>query len=190
MFIKLSEAFTERMDKAMRKGFISIMILRILEINPSYGYKIGKEIEERTESLWIPPASTMYTLLNELKKKGLIRVMKEIKEERGKKIYEITDKGRNTLTLIMEKYKKMRNVIFNFLLSTIKDKDFQILRDIVDLDPFNIFFKSREGLSKKEKIEFLKTERNRILDLKKLANSQINKIDKTISKLTNEQKGG
>lgn len=186
----MSEEFAERMDKAMRKGFISTMILTILENKPSYGYRIGKEIEERTESLWEPPASTMYTILNQLKKKGFIKVKKELKNERGKKIYEISDKGKKTLELIWNKHKRMRNIIHKFVLSTIGQDDIIMLKDLPNIDPFDMVLNKGEDLSKREEIQFLEAKKERILGLKKLIDSQSNKIDKAISKLNNEQNRG
>ncbi|MBD3341279.1 MAG: hypothetical protein GF353_19385 [Candidatus Lokiarchaeota archaeon] len=174
---KLSENFAERMETAMKKGFISSMILVILEKNPSYGYKIGKTIEENTDSLWNPSASTMYTVLKRLQKRGLIEVKKELDEGRGKKIYEITEKGKNTLKIIMNKHKEMRRVMVKFILTTIADEDLLILKDMLDVDPFNIIFKIRERISTEDKVQFIKHQKKRILGLVELLDNKINQLE-------------
>ena len=65
----MAEKIAEKFENAMKTGFISSLILIVLERKPSYGYKIGKEIEERTLGIWNPPSSTMYTVLKDMTKK-------------------------------------------------------------------------------------------------------------------------
>ena len=62
----MAEKIAEEYESAMKKGFISSLILLVLENSPSYGYKISKEINKRTLGLWNPPSSTMYTILKNL----------------------------------------------------------------------------------------------------------------------------
>ena len=67
----MAEKIAEKFESSMKTGFISSLILIVLEKNPSYGYKIGKEIEKRTLGIWNPPSSTMYTVLKDMKKKKI-----------------------------------------------------------------------------------------------------------------------
>ena len=68
----MEEKIAKQFENAMKTGFISSLILNVLEKNPSYGYKIGKDIEKRTLGIWDPPSSTMYTVLKDMTKKQLI----------------------------------------------------------------------------------------------------------------------
>ncbi|MBY9005624.1 MAG: PadR family transcriptional regulator [Candidatus Lokiarchaeota archaeon] len=49
---------------AMKKGFIGILILLVLNKSPSYGYKISKEINNRTLGLWNPPLQKFWTFMD------------------------------------------------------------------------------------------------------------------------------
>ena len=69
----MAEKIAEKFENAMKTGFISALILIVLEKNPSYGYKVGKEIEKRTLGLWDPPTSTIYTVLKVMTEKGMIK---------------------------------------------------------------------------------------------------------------------
>jgi DNA-binding PadR family transcriptional regulator len=63
--------------------------------SPKSGYDILKEFKKRTNGNWIPSKGTVYPLLSELEKDGLIRVKKIGK--RSKRIYEATPKVRRIL---------------------------------------------------------------------------------------------
>ena len=60
----------EAFDTTMKKGFMSGLILLVLQKEASHGYKIQKEIEELTLGEWKPTSSNIYPLLDSLKKKG------------------------------------------------------------------------------------------------------------------------
>ena len=42
------EEISDKFERAMKKGFISTLVLLVLENKPTHGYQIIKEIEERT----------------------------------------------------------------------------------------------------------------------------------------------
>ena len=56
---------------AMR-GYNDVLILAILHQGDSYGYKIGKEIRERTSGQYIIRETTLYAAFNRLSKNGYI----------------------------------------------------------------------------------------------------------------------
>ena len=57
------EEITDNFEKAMKKGFLSILILAVLEKNPTHGYKILKQIEKKTLGVWKPPSSSTMPLI-------------------------------------------------------------------------------------------------------------------------------
>jgi len=67
------ENIVNKFEKTMKKGFVNIFVLLALNKEPTYGYQIKKLIEDRTFGFWSPSDSTMYTILNNLREKGLIR---------------------------------------------------------------------------------------------------------------------
>ena len=85
----MAEKIAEKFENAMKTGFISALILIVLEKNPSYGYIIGKEIEKRTLGIWDPPSSTIYTVLKYMTEKKLIAFTEKQVEGRNRKIYEV-----------------------------------------------------------------------------------------------------
>ena len=99
----MSVRIAEKFETSMKTGFLVALILIVLERNPSYGYKIGKEIEKRTLGLWEIPSSTLYTVLKDMTKKKLISYNEEQVEGRNRKVYEITQKGHTTLNIMLEK---------------------------------------------------------------------------------------
>ncbi|WP_321431290.1 PadR family transcriptional regulator [uncultured Methanolobus sp.] len=70
----------------------------MLEMKPKSGYELLKEISEKTNGSWTPNKGTLYPLLKSLDEEGLIQV-KEI-GKRSKRIYELTDAGKETITNI------------------------------------------------------------------------------------------
>jgi len=199
------EEYADKFEKAIKKGFTSILILSVLEKEPSYGYKIGKEIEELTYSTWEPPASTMYTLLKQLNDKGLTTTKGIDSDDRGKKIYEITEKGSETLKLMRKKQLKIRNALQSFLVSTIGEDDMLIFRDFMDFPlniqngskntflskklqpdpfegPFGMAFKENNKLTDEEKLYYLQQKRIQLLSKKELLTRDIKQYEKAIVK--------
>ena len=87
----------------MKKGFVSTLTLLVLEREPMHGRQIKGAIEERTFGVWTPTDSTMYTILKDLREKGLIQ---QQNEDEKVIVYEITDDGKNTLKIMMNRSKQ------------------------------------------------------------------------------------
>lgn len=81
----------------------SFLILLSL-VNPKHGYGIIKEISDWTEGRVNIAAGTMYTALENLKKKEWIECEERIVGRR--KVYRITEKGRE---LLINDAKRMKN---------------------------------------------------------------------------------
>jgi DNA-binding PadR family transcriptional regulator len=90
-------------ESGKERGLLTTLVLHLLEMKPKSGYDLLKEINEKTNGSWTPNKGTLYPLLNSLDGEGLIRI-KEI-GKRSKKIYELTDTGKETITNI----KNMKN---------------------------------------------------------------------------------
>ncbi|MFX1309915.1 MAG: PadR family transcriptional regulator [Promethearchaeota archaeon] len=106
-------------DNAMKKGFISALILLVLEKKKSYGYKIAEEINELTSEVFQPTVSTLYPLLKSLSDKGLINCIDIDDSGRKKKIYEITSNGQETLKMLVQKHQIMVDSIKNMIIDTL-----------------------------------------------------------------------
>ena len=203
------EEYADKFEKAIKKGFSSILILSILENGPSYGYKIGKEIEELTYSTWEPPASTMYTLLKQLSDQGLIMTREIDSDDRGKKIYEITVRGCETLKLMRKKQLKIRNALQSFFISTLGENESVIFSDFSEKSPnqpndhlktgrllpnpfegpFAMAFYKDNNLTDIEKLEYLKQKKVPLLFIQKGIKEKIKQFERAISKYENKVKG-
>lgn len=83
-----------RAARLFEQGDLKYVILRMLEEKPRHGYEIIKELENRFGGSYAPSPGTVYPTLTMLEDLGYARV---VPEEGGKKIYEITDEGRQHL---------------------------------------------------------------------------------------------
>lgn len=75
-------------------GDLKFVILLLLEERPRHGYDIIKAIEEKSGGVYQPSPGTVYPTLTLLEEMGFARALAD---EGGKKVYEITDAGRQHL---------------------------------------------------------------------------------------------
>ena len=127
------ENIANKFERTMKKGFVNIFVLMALKREPTHGYQIKKLIEERTLGFWTPTDSTMYTILKDLKDKSLIRLSANQDPNESKKIYELTEKGKETLDLMIQKEAEMRESMRSIisLISDEEDDNFPKLDDIL-----------------------------------------------------------
>jgi DNA-binding PadR family transcriptional regulator len=76
-------------------GELRLVILRLIAEKPCYGYEIIKAIEEELGGAYSPSPGVVYPTLTLLEETGHATVSTD---ERGKKLYSITDEGRAHLT--------------------------------------------------------------------------------------------
>ncbi len=91
------------------KGSIRLLILTLLEGSPMHGYQILKRVEKFIGSR--PKLSTVYTILAELERKGLV------KSNSGfKRYYSLTDKGKKLLHEIRKRNEdRMKRLVSTIL---------------------------------------------------------------------------
>jgi DNA-binding PadR family transcriptional regulator len=73
------------------RGDIRAAILALLAEEPMHGYQIIQELAERTGGVWRPSPGSVYPTLQQLEDEELVR---ETASESGKRVYELTDAGR------------------------------------------------------------------------------------------------
>lgn len=179
---------TNQFEKAMKKGFISTLCLIVLNKEPMHGRQIKKVIEERTLKAWDPSDSTIYTILKNLKDKNLIKESEHNDENEKTIIYEITDKGKNALEIMLKKEQEIRESMRSLISSTF-GIDNEILKGNFLLHhegESSIFRKMQindESLSKSEKIEHLINLKKFIKMRIEMLNNRIQFIEEKISKI-------
>jgi len=89
------EIFTNEIRRRFVKNFLDILILRMVEAKPTWGYDIIKETETKYKVKLRHGA--LYPMLNKLETKGFVKSRKQLQKRRVRKIYEITMKGKHML---------------------------------------------------------------------------------------------
>jgi len=92
----------------LAKGLLDLIILQFLSSQPMHGYQIITKIR-KSFGVYFGP-STIYPLLATLEKKGFVNSQWNMKNERPRKIYELTNEGQtmlnfteNSLNLLCQK---------------------------------------------------------------------------------------
>jgi PadR family transcriptional regulator PadR len=87
----MTKSFKKGIVQRIFRNFLDVMVLKLVQNEPMWGYKIIKCVEEQHEIKL--RHSALYPLLGKLEKDGFLRSNKEAKEGRIRKIYQITSKG-------------------------------------------------------------------------------------------------
>jgi DNA-binding PadR family transcriptional regulator len=160
----MSNALNFETHNGQQKGILSMYLLYSLQKKPKSGYEILSEIKEKTEGTWVPSKGTIYPLLRQLEKGGLIEV--KTTEKRSKNIFKITPKGKKIILNtkkqgenMMKKFMKYRNLIIDMI-----DDDSVVLSTMMQIQ--NSVFMSYKG--KKNKV--IKILRRCASDLQKEVN--------------------
>lgn len=96
------------MDKRIEKIYIPMTetgfyILFCLQI-PQHGYGITQKVKEMTEGAIVISAGTMYGTLSKMEKDGLIYFYSE---EEKRKLYQITELGREILNIEIKRIERL-----------------------------------------------------------------------------------
>jgi DNA-binding PadR family transcriptional regulator len=74
-------------------GRLRLYLLKLLEESPRHGYDVIRLLEDRFMGLYAPSPGTIYPRLQRLEAEGLVTQS----QEGGRKVYQITDAGRQEL---------------------------------------------------------------------------------------------
>jgi len=80
-------------ERPFQKGDFKFLILDLLKDKPCYGYEIMRLLEERFHGFYAPSPGVVYPTLQMLEDIGYVTAS----AESGKKVYSITEEGRNFL---------------------------------------------------------------------------------------------
>lgn len=85
-------------ERELLKGNTDSLLLRLINHQPVYGYKIIKELEARSNGYFRFKEGTLYPALHRLEKAGLIRGQwQKLPTGQERRYYSITSKGQETL---------------------------------------------------------------------------------------------
>jgi PadR family transcriptional regulator PadR len=91
------EAFARQVKTRFIKRFLDLLILSLIEAEPRWGYEIIKE-SELVHKVKIRHG-VLYPMLNKLEAKEFLKSRKELQRGRVRKVYEITETGKQALFL-------------------------------------------------------------------------------------------
>jgi len=91
----LSEVFRKEIVQRIVKNLLDIQILRLVDTEPMWGYRIKKHVEAKFDVK--PRHGALYPLLNTLEQKGFLKSQKQQEKGRTRKVYTITEKGKQCL---------------------------------------------------------------------------------------------
>lgn len=85
-------------NRELLKGSASMLVLKMLDGQPRYGYDIARELEKRSLGAFRLQEGTLYPILHSLESDGLVKsYWQDTESRRKRKYYEITPEGRDAL---------------------------------------------------------------------------------------------
>jgi PadR family transcriptional regulator PadR len=91
----MTEEYKRDIVQRMTKNLLDIQLLRIVEVEPVWGYKIKKTVESEL-SIKLRHGA-LYPTLNHLERKGFLTSEKTQQNGRARKVYTVTEKGKEYL---------------------------------------------------------------------------------------------
>jgi DNA-binding PadR family transcriptional regulator len=91
----MSETYKKEIVQHIIRNLLDIQLLRIIQAQPTWGYKIKKQIE--TDFNIKIRHGALYPTLNNLEEKGFVESKKLPKDGRARKVYTITADGQTYL---------------------------------------------------------------------------------------------
>jgi DNA-binding PadR family transcriptional regulator len=82
------------MGRKLASGDLQLLILKLLDEKPRYGYEIIKELDERSKGFYVPSPGMVYPALTYLEELGSATVA----ADGARKLYSITNSGKEHLT--------------------------------------------------------------------------------------------
>ena len=99
-------------NKELLKGSTTTMILALLEKKSMYGYEIIKEMDARSDGVFVFKEGTLYPILHSLEQGGMLQsCWIEAESGRRRKYYQITDHGRTQLKNSQAEWSKFRSAV-------------------------------------------------------------------------------
>ncbi|MEB3778662.1 MAG: PadR family transcriptional regulator [Desulfurococcales archaeon] len=100
------------MESGFLKYRVKFLILSLLAIKPSHGYELSKSIEEITLGEVKGGPGTIYPVLHDLVKDGLVAEETVVEKGRAKRIYSLTRRGAELLASQLEAFNAiMTNIL-------------------------------------------------------------------------------
>lgn|SRR5699024_10013386 len=91
-----------------KKGYLDMILLKILSVNDCYGYEFTQLFSEITNNVFVFSPAAMYPALYRLEEKGFIECYeKNISKRMKRKYYHLTGRGKEALQEMYNDYNKV-----------------------------------------------------------------------------------
>jgi len=87
----MTETYQTEITQRVIKNLLDVQLLRMVQAQPLWGYKIKKKVEANFNIKLRHGA--LYPMLNSLERKGLLTSQRQTKGGRARKVYTITKNG-------------------------------------------------------------------------------------------------
>lgn len=96
--------YTDRLywSGIIKMSLSKFFILSVLQKRPMHGYEIAREVECSTQGCCAPTEGTIYPVLREFEEGGYVTSHSERVAGRGRKVYTLTDKGREAFAVAVD----------------------------------------------------------------------------------------
>ena len=62
----------DKYERQMKKGLLDLLVLKLLELEPKYGYQLISELKEKSNGIFLLKEGTLYPILYRLEEEGLV----------------------------------------------------------------------------------------------------------------------
>jgi transcriptional regulator len=93
------------------KGTLPPLILQALEAGPNHGYRIAKDIKQKSKGVLDFKEGTLYPALHDLENKGFLRSFEQTENGRLRIYYRLTDKGRKELARARKEWRSLSTAV-------------------------------------------------------------------------------
>ena len=99
----------DKYERQMKKGVLDMLVLKLLESEPRYGYQIIQELKDKSGDVFSLKDGTLYPILYRLEDDGLVvsRWSEAVRKQVPRKYYEITQTGRSELKSIEQTWQSI-----------------------------------------------------------------------------------
>ncbi|HRJ68524.1 MAG TPA: PadR family transcriptional regulator [Beijerinckiaceae bacterium] len=95
----------------IKMGLSKLFILAAINEQPRHGYDLARRVQEMTRGCCSPTAGALYPALTAFETGGYVTVRSEFHGGRERKVYELTDKGREALAVAIQSWRDASAVL-------------------------------------------------------------------------------
>jgi PadR family transcriptional regulator PadR len=95
----------------IKMSLSKLFILRVLCDRPMHGYDIARTVEQTTNGCCSPSEGTIYPVLREFEENGLVTHETDVVSGRERKVYTLTDKGREALRVAVDAWMEITDAL-------------------------------------------------------------------------------